>query len=116
MAHKFAFYVNPEKPRANNSTGGADRGLCWSPPQWLKWGPEKGFSNMCKKLCIAVGAVIVGLLLITVTGAGTLLHSKYVQWKGEYAEWQDKQIPPETKLKMLNEEIAKIDKDIKKHL
>ena len=28
---------------------------------------EKGFSNMCKKLCLAVGAVIVGLVVIAVS-------------------------------------------------
>jgi hypothetical protein len=67
---------------------------------------------MCKKLCIAVGAVIVGLLVITFTGLGTLMQ---VKWN-ETRNWMDKQVPPETQLKQLQIETDKIDQDIKKNL
>lgn len=67
---------------------------------------------MCKKLCLATGAVIVGLLVITFTGLGTLAQ---VKWH-EASRWMEKQVPPETQLKQLQVEAGKIDKDIKKHL
>jgi hypothetical protein len=67
---------------------------------------------MCKKLCIAVGAVIVGLLVITFTGIGTLMQ---VKWN-ETRNWMDRQVPPETQLKQLRVEIDKIDQDIQKNI
>jgi multidrug efflux pump subunit AcrB len=67
---------------------------------------------MAKKLSIAVGAVIVGLLVITFTGVGTVLKVKL----DDACVWMDKQVPPETQLKNLRAEIDKIDKDIKKNL
>jgi chromosome segregation ATPase len=67
---------------------------------------------MCKKLCLAVGAVIVGLVVITFTGLGTLAQ---VKWH-EANRWMEKQVPPETQLKRLQAEISKIDGDIKKNL
>src|SRR5260370_13632221 len=67
---------------------------------------------MCKKLCLAVGAVIVGLLVITFTGIGTLMQ---VKWN-DTRSWMDRQVPPETQLKQLQVEIDKIDQDIKKNL
>jgi len=67
---------------------------------------------MCKKLCIAVGAVIVGLAVITFTGLGTVLQ---VKWH-DTRNWIDRQVPPETQLKQLQEETNKIDKDIKNNL
>jgi len=67
---------------------------------------------MCKKLCIATGAVIVGLLVITFTGLGTLAQ---VKWN-DASRWMEKQVPPETQLKQLQVESDKIDKDIKKNL
>jgi len=67
---------------------------------------------MCKKLCLAVGAVIVGLLVITFTGIGTLMQ---VKWH-ETRNWMDRQVPPETQLKQLQVEISKIDQDIQKNI
>jgi chromosome segregation ATPase len=67
---------------------------------------------MCKKLCLAVGAVIVGLVVITFTGLGTLAQVKWHQAQ----QWMDSKVAPETKLQELRVESGKIDKDIKKHL
>jgi chromosome segregation ATPase len=67
---------------------------------------------MCKKLCLAVGAVIVGLLVISFTSLGTLAKVKYNDWQ----QWADRQVPPETQLKQLQVEASKIDNDIKKNL
>jgi hypothetical protein len=67
---------------------------------------------MCKKLCLAVGAVIVGLVVITFTGLGTLAQVKWHQAQ----QWMDSKVSPETKLQELRVESNKIDKDIKKHL
>ena len=67
---------------------------------------------MCKKLCLAVGAVIVGLVVITFTGLGTLAQVKWHQAQ----QWMDSKVSPETKLQELKAEQIKIDKDIKKHL
>jgi chromosome segregation ATPase len=67
---------------------------------------------MCKKLCLAVGAVIVGLVAITFTGLGTKMQVKWQQ----ATQWMDSKVSPETKLQELKVEQGKIDKDIKKHL
>jgi hypothetical protein len=52
---------------------------------------------MCKKLCLATGALIVGLVVITFTGLGTLAQ---VKWH-DASRWMEKQVPPETQLKQL---------------
>jgi len=67
---------------------------------------------MCKKLCLAVGAVIVGLLVISFTSLGTLAKVKYHDWQ----QWAERQVPPETQLKQLQVEASKIDSDIRKNL
>jgi len=67
---------------------------------------------MCKKLCLAVGAVIVGLSIIYFTGLSSLVQVKWNDMQG----WMKKQVPPETQLKQLRVEISKIDTDIKKNL
>jgi len=67
---------------------------------------------MCKKLCIAVGAVLVGLLIISFTSVGAVMK---VKWD-ETQKYLDSKVPPEAKLKQLNGEIDQIDKDIKKNL
>jgi len=67
---------------------------------------------MCKKLCLAVGAVIVGLAVVYFTGLSSLVQVKWNDMQG----WMKKQVPPETQLKQLRVEIDKIDKDIKKNL
>jgi len=67
---------------------------------------------MCKKLCIAVGAVIVGLLVIGVSprikSAATDLVNKVKTWNED--------VSPESLLKQLHVEMAKIDKDIQSHV
>jgi hypothetical protein len=63
---------------------------------------------MCKKLVLAVGAVIVGLAVISFTGVGALAHSK---WKAAQ-KWMDSQVPVEAKLDQLKSKADKIDKDI----
>jgi len=67
---------------------------------------------MCKKLCIAVGAVIVGLALISFTPIVMVVGG----WLSDAKAKMDRSVPPETQLKNLNAEIDKIDGDIKKHL
>jgi len=68
---------------------------------------------MCKKLCIAVGAVIVGLVAVmAVPSAGTLAKTKWTN----FTSWMERQVSPEDQLRNLNAEIDKIDKDIQKHL
>jgi len=67
---------------------------------------------MCKKLCLAVGAVIVGLSVVYFTGLSSLVQVKWNDMQG----WMKKQVPPETQLKQLRVEIIKIDADIKKNL
>src|SRR5947199_8779520 len=87
--------------------------FCGFPPLGSLSGlTEERFSIMCKKLCLATGAVIVGLLVITFTGLGTLAQ---VKWH-DAQKWMDSKVPPETKLKELQVEANKIDKDIKRHL
>jgi chromosome segregation ATPase len=67
---------------------------------------------MCKKLCLAVGAVTVGLLLISFTSARSIMT---VKWH-EACNWMDRQVSPEMQLKTLHVEIDKIDKDVKQHV
>ncbi len=67
---------------------------------------------MCKKLCLAVGAVIVGLVVIAVSPRlSALMSDKYHAAK----TWMDA-VPPETQLQQLRAETEKIDQDIKKNL
>jgi chromosome segregation ATPase len=67
---------------------------------------------MLKKLCLAVGAVIVGLAVINFTSLGSLAKVKFT----EMTNWADRQVPPETKLKQVRVEMSKIDKDIRHHV
>jgi chromosome segregation ATPase len=67
---------------------------------------------MCKKLCLAVGAAIVGLVVIGVSPRlSALMSDKYHSVK----TWMDA-VPPETQLQQLRAETEKIDQDIKKNL
>ena len=67
---------------------------------------------MCKKLCLAVGAVIVGLVVIAVSPRlSAVVSEKYHSVK----TWMDT-VPPETQLQQLRTETDKIDEDIKKNL
>jgi len=73
---------------------------------------EKGFSIMCKKLCLAVGAVIVGLVVIAVSPRlSAVVSDSYKSMK----TWMDT-VPPEKQLDQLKAESEKIDQDIKKNL
>jgi chromosome segregation ATPase len=67
---------------------------------------------MCKKLLVAAVAVVVGLTVVKHTQLGSLLQ---VWWKDAKIS-VEKQIPPEVRIKQLNVEIDKIDRDIKKNL
>jgi hypothetical protein len=67
---------------------------------------------MCKKLCIAVGAVIVGLLAVTfVPKVG---HKVGNVWDS-VTHWAN-DVPPEAQLQQLHKEMDKIDKDIRHHV
>jgi len=67
---------------------------------------------MCKKLVLAVGAVVVGLLVISFTSVGSLMHVKWNETRG----WMQRQVPLETQLAQLKLETESIDGDIKKNL
>jgi len=64
---------------------------------------------MLKKLVIAAVAIVIGLVVVKKTQLGSLLR---VWWKDAVA-CVDKQVPPETRIKQLNLEIAKIDDTIR---
>jgi chromosome segregation ATPase len=64
---------------------------------------------MCRKLFLAAVAVLVALVVIRKTEMGSLLQ---VWWNDARSDWK-KQIKPETRIKQLKLEIAKIDKDLK---
>ncbi len=67
---------------------------------------------MCKKLCLAVGAVIVGLVVIGISPRlSAIVSDKYHAAK----TWMDT-VPPEKQLSDLKAEANKIDEDIKKNL
>jgi chromosome segregation ATPase len=67
---------------------------------------------MCKKLCIAVGAVIVGLLVI---GISPRLKSTATDVMGKIRSWNE-DVSPESQLKQLHVEMKKIDADIGQHV
>jgi len=67
---------------------------------------------MCKKLCIAVGAVIVGLLAVTFVPRVSVKAHK--MWESA-SHWAN-EVAPEDQLKQLRGETDKIDQDIKKNL
>ena len=67
---------------------------------------------MCKKLCIAVGAVLVGLLVI---GVSPRLKSIATDAVGKIRSWNE-DVSPEQQLKQLHVEMDKIDKDIQHHV
>src|SRR5258708_32949093 len=86
------FLLNEREYTANKSTGGADRIRCWSPPRvfWETFS-GKGFSIMGRKIAIAVGAVLLGLVIVSATNVGTRLH---VKWNDTCA-WLDRKLPVE---------------------
>jgi len=64
---------------------------------------------MLKKLLIAAAAVVVGLVIVKKTDLGSLAQ---VWWK-DAGGWCSRQVAPETRIKQLKLEIAKIDTDIR---
>jgi chromosome segregation ATPase len=72
----------------------------------------KGFSIMFRKIAIAVGAVLLGLVIVSYTHLPSLCH---VKWNDATA-WLDRQVPVETKIKQLRIETDKIDNEIKANL
>ncbi len=66
---------------------------------------------MLKKLLIAVVAVAVGLTVVKSTKVGSLMR---VKWN-EAAAWCNKQIPVETEIARLRDEISRLGNDTKGH-
>jgi chromosome segregation ATPase len=67
---------------------------------------------MFRKIAIAVGAVLLGLVIVCYTSLPSLIH---VKWNDTCA-WLDRQVPVETKIKQLRIETDKIDNEIKANL
>jgi chromosome segregation ATPase len=67
---------------------------------------------MFRKIAIAVGAVLLGLVIVCYTSLPSLAH---VKWN-ETCAWLDRQVPIETKIKQLRLETDKIDNEIKANL
>jgi chromosome segregation ATPase len=67
---------------------------------------------MCKKLFVAAIAIVAGLLVVRHTQLGSLMQV----WWHDARVSMERQIPPDVKIKRLNVEIAKIDKDIQRNL
>jgi chromosome segregation ATPase len=67
---------------------------------------------MFRKMAIAVGAVLLGLVIVCYTSLPSLAH---VKWNDTCA-WFDRQVPIETKIKQLRVETDKIDNEIKANL
>jgi chromosome segregation ATPase len=67
---------------------------------------------MFRKIAIAVGAVLLGLVIVSYTHLPSLCH---VKWNDATA-WLDRQVPIETKIKQLRVETDKIDNEIKANL
>ncbi len=67
---------------------------------------------MFRKIAIAVGAVLLGLVVVTYTSLPSLAH---VKWNDGMA-WLDRQVPVETQIKQLRLETDKIDAEIKGNL
>ncbi|HZY85984.1 MAG TPA: hypothetical protein VFE78_14220, partial [Gemmataceae bacterium] len=66
---------------------------------------------MLKKLLIAVVAVAVGLTVVRSTKLGSLMR---VKWH-DAAAWCNKQIPVETEIARLRDEISRLGNDSKTH-
>jgi len=67
---------------------------------------------MFRKIAIAGGAVLLGLVIVCYTSLPSLAH---VKWN-ESCAWLDRQVPIETKIKQLRLETDKIDNEIKANL
>jgi hypothetical protein len=67
---------------------------------------------MFRKIAIAVGAVLLGLVIVCYTSLPSLVHVKC----NDVFSWMDRQVPIETKIKQLRLETDKIDNEIKANL
>jgi chromosome segregation ATPase len=67
---------------------------------------------MFRKVAIAVGAVLLGLVIACYTSLPSLAH---VKWNDTCA-WFDRQVPIETQIKSLRLQADKVDKEIKANL
>jgi len=67
---------------------------------------------MFRKIAIAVGAVLLGLVIVCYTSLPSLVHVKC----NDVFSWMDRQVPIETKIKQLRLETGKIDKEINDNL
>jgi len=72
----------------------------------------KGFSIMFRKVAIAVGAVLLGMVVVCYTSLPSLIH---VKWNDSMA-WLDRQVPIETQIKQIKLESEKIDNEIKANI
>jgi DNA repair exonuclease SbcCD ATPase subunit len=72
---------------------------------------------MCtsKKVAIAVGAVLAGVLLLA-TPVGSFVKVKSCNAVSGLFSWCDSQVTPEDKLKDIKAKVAKIDKEISKNI
>jgi chromosome segregation ATPase len=67
---------------------------------------------MCRKIAIAVGAVLLGLVIVCYTSLPSLVQ---VKWHDSMA-WLDRQVPIETQIKQLKLQASKIDNEIKANI
>ena len=73
---------------------------------------SKGVNIMFRKIAIAVGAVLIGLVVVCYTSLPSLVQ---VKWHDSMA-WLDRQVPIETQIKQLKLEAGKIDNEIKSNI
>jgi chromosome segregation ATPase len=67
---------------------------------------------MCKKLVLAAVAIVVGSMVVKHTSVGSLARV----WWNDARQAVERQVPPETQIKRLEQEVNKIDADIKQNL
>jgi chromosome segregation ATPase len=67
---------------------------------------------MFRKVAIAVGAVLLGMVVVCYTSLPSLIH---VKWNDSMA-WLDRQVPIETQIKQIKLESEKIDNEIKANI
>src|SRR4051794_32295058 len=67
---------------------------------------------MLKKLVIAAVAVVVGMAVLHKTRAGSMMQV----WWHDAKTFVERQVPPEERIKMLQVEVQKIDKDIRHNI
>jgi len=67
---------------------------------------------MCRKIAIAVGAVLLGLVIVSYTSLPSLAQ---VKWH-DFMAWTERQVPIETQIKQLKLQAGKIDNEIKANI